>query len=254
MVNGIGLKRPSTRQLSHSRIHARVAKGEADQSERCALSLSEVQGQGLAVRSALYSASSPKHVYSSIDDMDSRRLTVFPRTGTDWDNTSFIRRKDGAPPHRAPKAKTHSDQGPADPKLPKVSKIKLPARVKHKIFTPIDGDPGQYYRCIHIVDPEGERPYCLAQDTTSDATEHAYRVVMIRRGPDRSVVGLDKPNPNLLNIVSVFRFEGSLFTVFDRPGLALSEIAVSHSPQLGLAEVKTISAEVGPSRMRLFSS
>jgi hypothetical protein len=110
---------------------------------------------------------------------------------------------------------------------------------------PINGDPEQHYRCIHSVDPEGDRPYCLAQEIASDATEHAYRVVMIRRSPDRPVVGLDKPNPNLLNIVSVFRFQGSLFTVFDRPGLPLSEIAVSHSPQLGLAEVRTISTEVG---------
>ena len=68
------------------------------------------------------------------------------------------------------------------------------------------------------------------------------------------VVGLDRPNPNLLNIVSVFRFRDSLFTVFDRPGLPLSEIAVSHSPQLGLAEVKTISTEVGLSDVQLFSS
>jgi hypothetical protein len=45
--------------------------------------------------------------------------------------------------------------------------------------------------------------------------------------------------------LSVFRFQGSLFTVFDRPGFPLSEIAVSHSPQLGLAEVRTISTEVG---------
>jgi hypothetical protein len=54
--------------------------------------------------------------------------------------------------------------------------------------------------------------------------------------------------------VSVLRFQDSLFTVFDRPGLPLSEIAVSHSPQLGLAEVKTISTEVGVSDVQLFSS
>ncbi|KAF5844329.1 hypothetical protein GGP41_004539 [Bipolaris sorokiniana] len=59
---------------------------------------------------------------------------------------------------------------------------------------------------------------------------------MIRRSPDKSVYGLEDPNPNLLNVVSVFSFQGSLFTVFDRPGLALSEIAVSHSPPLGLAQ------------------
>lgn len=69
--------------------------------------------------------------------------------------------------------------------------------------------------------------------------------MMIRRSPDKSVYGLEDPNPNLLNVVSVFSFQGSLFTVFDRPGLALSEIAVSHSPPLGLAQVRTISVEVG---------
>jgi hypothetical protein len=95
------------------------------------------------------------------------------------------------------------------------------------------------------VDPEGERPYCLAQEIAADATGHAYRVVMIRRSPDRSVVGPDNPNPNLLNIVSVFWFQASIFTVLDRPGLPLSEVAVSHSPQLGLAEVRTISTQVG---------
>jgi hypothetical protein len=115
----------------------------------------------------------------------------------------------------------------------------------HKTFTPIDGDPRQYYRCIHIVDPEGERPYCLAQEIASNTTEHAYRVVMIRRSPDKPVVGLARPSPNLLNILSVFRFQGSIFTMFDKPGLPLSEVAVSHSPQLGLAEVRTITTQVG---------
>ena len=174
--------------------------------------------------------------------MDSRRLTVFPRTGNGLDNASSISRKDDVRSSQAPKRKIHSGNGPTDPKLPKLTP---PLRVKRKTFMPINGDPEQHYRCIHSVDPEGDRPYCLAQEIASNATEHAYRVVMIRRSPDRPVVGLDKPNPNLLNILSVFRFQGSLFTVFDRPGLPLSEIAVSHSPQLGLAEVRTISTEVG---------
>jgi hypothetical protein len=95
------------------------------------------------------------------------------------------------------------------------------------------------------VDPEGERPYCLAQELASSATAHAYQIVMIRRSPEKPVVGLDNPNPNLLNILSVFRFQGSIFAVFDRPGLLLSEVAVSNSPQLGLAEVRTISTQVG---------
>ncbi|CAN9279157.1 unnamed protein product [Alternaria alternata] len=172
--------------------------------------------------------------------MDSRRLTVFPRTGNGLDNARSIGRNGDARLPQAPKRKIQSGNEPADPKLPKLAPT---LRVKRKTFTPIDRDPEQHYRCIHSVDPEGERPYCLAQEIASDAAEHAYRVVMIRRSPDKPVVGLEKPNPNLLNIVSVFRFRDSLFTVFDRPGLPLSEIAVSHSPQLGLAEVKTISTE-----------
>ncbi|CAN9238598.1 unnamed protein product [Alternaria alternata] len=172
--------------------------------------------------------------------MDSRRLTVFPRTGNGSDNARFAGRNGDTHPPQAPKRKVQSGKEPADPKLPKLAPT---LRVKRKTFTPIDRDPEQHYRCIHSVDPEGERPYCLAQEIASDAAEHAYRVVMIRRSPDKPVVGLDKPDPNLLNIVSVFRFRDSLFTVFERPGLPLSEIAVSHSPQLGLAEVKTISTE-----------
>jgi hypothetical protein len=68
--------------------------------------------------------------------------------------------------------------------------------------------------------------------------------VMIRRSADRTVVGLSKPVPNLLNVQSVFRFESSLFTALDRPGLPLSEIALSQSPQFGVAQIKTISKEV----------
>ena len=183
--------------------------------------------------------------------MDSRRLTVFPRTGNGLDNARFAGRNGDARLPQAPKRKVQSSNESADPKLPKLAPT---LQVKRKTFTPIDRDPEQHYRCIHNVDPEGERPYCLAQEIASDAAEHAYQVVMIRRSSDKPVVGLDKPDPNLLNIVSVFRFRDSLFTVFDRPGLPLSEIAVSHSPQLGLAEVKTISTEVGVSDVQLFSS
>jgi hypothetical protein len=186
--------------------------------------------------------------------MNPRRLTVFPRTRNGLDNASPIRQEDSAPAPQALKRKTYGSIELADPKPLKIPKLTPPLRIKHKTFTPIDGDPGRHYRCIHSVDPEGERPYCLAQETASDATEHAYQVVMIRRSPDKPVVGLNKPNPNLLNIVSVFRFEGSLFTVFDRPGLPLSEIVVSHCPQLGLAELRTISTEVGLSNMHSFSS
>jgi hypothetical protein len=174
--------------------------------------------------------------------MNPRRLTIFPRTGQALGNISTIREEASTPAIEAPKPKFYSGNRRLD-----VESLRLPAtsRAMHKTFTPIDRDPGRHYRCIHIVDPEGERPYCLAQEIAADATGHAYRVVMIRRSLDKSVVGPEKPNPNLLNIVSVFRFQASIFIVFDRPGLPLSEVAVSHSPQLGLAEVRTISTQVG---------
>ncbi|EMD66407.1 hypothetical protein COCSADRAFT_24519 [Bipolaris sorokiniana ND90Pr] len=168
--------------------------------------------------------------------MDSRRLTIFPRATNGVENANPINRKGGSTEPRAPKRRLYSEDGLIERKLPKPT---LTLRAKRKIFIPLNEDPGRHYQCIHIVDPEGERPYCLAQDIASGATENAYRVVMIRRSPDKSVYGLEDPNPNLLNVVSVFSFQGSLFTVFDRPGLPLSEIAVSHSPPLGLAQVRT---------------
>jgi hypothetical protein len=167
--------------------------------------------------------------------MVARRLTIFPRTGH---NVSINRHETNPPAIEAPKPELYSGNRLLDVEL---SMLPSNSRAVHKTFTPIDGDPRRRYRNIHIVDPEGERPYCLAQETASDATEHAYRILMIRRSPDKPVVGLVRPHPNLLNIVSVFRFQGSIFTVFDRPGLPLSEVAVSNSPQLGLAEVRTLS-------------
>ncbi|KAF2843847.1 hypothetical protein T440DRAFT_484604 [Plenodomus tracheiphilus IPT5] len=165
--------------------------------------------------------------------MGSRRLTIFPSTGHVLGNIRAIRDEASTPTIEAARPKLYKGNGPLDVNL---SMHPATSHSGHKTFTPINGDPGQQYRCMHIVDPEGERPYCLAQEIASHATEHAYRVVMIRRGPDKPVVGLARPNPNLLNIVSVFQFQSSIFTVFDRPGFPLSEIAVSHSPQLGLAE------------------
>lgn len=173
--------------------------------------------------------------------MDFRRLTVFPRTGYGLDHATSANDEDSAPVPKDTEQKFNSKYGPLDLSLPKISAT---LHATHKIFTPVDRDPEHSYQCIHSVDPEGRRPYCLAQQIASDPDTHAYRVVMIRRSSEKSVVGLEKPDSNLLNILSVFRFRGSLFTVFERPGLPLSEIAVSHSPQIGLAEVRTISAEV----------
>lgn len=173
--------------------------------------------------------------------MDFRRLTVFPRTGYGLDHSNNANDKDSAPLPNDVERKFHDDTGSLDLGLPKISATLHATR---KIFTPVDRNPELCYHYIHSVDPEGRRPFCLAQQSVSDPERHAYRVVMIRRSSEKLVVGLEKPNPNILNILSVFRFQGSLFTVFERPGLPLSEIAVSHSPQIGLAEVKTISAEV----------
>ena len=101
--------------------------------------------------------------------MDSRRLTIFLRTGLG--SIRPIRGEASTPVIEAPKPKIYSGNGPLDLELPR-----LPAtsRAVHKTFTPIDGDPREHYRCIHIVDPEGERPYCLAQEIDLDAAEHAY--------------------------------------------------------------------------------
>lgn len=173
--------------------------------------------------------------------MDNRRLTIFPRTGQDLGSTRPIRNETSTSAIEALKPEVYGGNRPLDVEP---SRFPVASRAVHKTFTPTNEDPRRHYRCIHIVDPEGENPYCLAQEITSDATNHAYRVAMIRRSPDKPVVGPARPHPNLLNIVSVFRFQTSIFTVFDRPGLPLSEVAVSHSPQLGLAEVKTISTQV----------
>jgi hypothetical protein len=184
-------------------------------------------------------------------DMDPRRLTIFPRAENGLANASPTNNEGGSFVAKTAKRKFDGRDGPVDLELPKFAPT---LRVKRKTFTPIDRDPERHYRCIHSVNPEGKRPYCLAQEIALDATEHAYRVVMIRRTRDKSVVGLDIPDPNLLNVLSVFRFQDSLFNVFDRPGFPLSEIAVSHCPQLGLAQVRTISTEVGRSKMQSFLS
>ncbi|KAJ6280806.1 hypothetical protein J3E71DRAFT_362224 [Bipolaris maydis] len=126
--------------------------------------------------------------------MDSRRLMIFLRTVDGVDNASPNKRKNESTEPSAIKRKLYSEEGTIG--------------IKRKIFTLLDKDPGKFYWCIHIVDPEGERLL------------------------GKFVYSLEDPNPNLLNVVFVFRL-----------GLPLSKIAVSYSPRLGLAEVKTISAE-----------
>lgn len=182
--------------------------------------------------------------------MESRRLTLFPKTGISVDRANVDHSRDSVAQSKAPKRKFRGVDGPVDLELPRVLEPKtrntrgeeLSANNMNRLFSPIPQDPDQIFQCIYLVDPDGIRPYCLAQELRPD--EHPHRTVMIRRSADRTVVGLSKPIPNLLNVQSVFRFESSLFTALDQPGLPLSEIAVSQSPQFGVAQIKTISKEV----------
>jgi hypothetical protein len=185
--------------------------------------------------------------------MESRRRTIFPRTGEALYNvTNPIRDEDSIGPIRNTKRKFNGD-GIVDLELPRalapagnlqLPRASAPASNPQRVFTPVDDDPERFYQCIYLVDPEGTRPYCLAQEKTLTTNECHYRIVMIRRSAVRDVVWTSSPHPSLLNIISVFRFSNSVFTVLDRPGLPLSEIAVCHSPQLGLAQIQTISKEV----------
>ena len=186
--------------------------------------------------------------------MEPWRLTLFPKTGISFDKANVEHGRDNVAQSKAPKRKFSGVDGPVDLKLPRVVEPKKTHNTResagedfstnnmNRVFTPISQDPDQIFQCIYLVDPEGIRPYCLAQELYPD--EHPHRTVMIRRSADRTVVGLSKPVPNLLNIHDVFKFDSSLFTAFDRPGFPLSEIAVSRSPQLGVKQIKTISKEV----------
>jgi hypothetical protein len=173
------------------------------------------------------------------EKMGSRRLTIFPSTG---DAGHEVATTTGSERRVAPisvsKRKFSSRDGIVDLELPRAL---TPARNMHRVFTPVDEDPERFYQCIYIVDPEGTRPYCLAQEKT--LTTNGC-IVMIRRSAVNDVVGTSKPNPNLLNVLGVFRYNESIFTVLDPPGLPLSDIAICHSPQLGLAQIQTISKEV----------
>jgi hypothetical protein len=103
--------------------------------------------------------------------MDSRRLTIFPRTAHASGNIRQFREEDSTPAIEAPKPKFYRGN-----KLLDINPLRLPAadQTVYKTFTPIDGDPRQHYWCIHMVDPDRERLYCLAQEIALDATEHAY--------------------------------------------------------------------------------
>lgn len=186
--------------------------------------------------------------------MDSRRLTLFPKTDT-------ITSSESAPPAAGPRAagfppsgstakrKFQGTDSPIDLKLPKLARS-----TGNKVYTPIEEDIERFYKAIYIVDPDGPKPYCLVHVNTRHESENAHRVVMIRRYSDRAVVGTSRPNLNLINILEAFRTDGSIFVVFDRPGVPLSDIAISHSLPLEVRELRTISREVAPcSGMRIHS-
>jgi hypothetical protein len=184
--------------------------------------------------------------------MEDRRRTIFPRTGNALDKATNVIRNEGSfGPIRNTKRKFNGDRI-VDLELPRAlaptGNQQLPAstptRNPQRVFTPVDNDPEEFYQCMYIVDPKAERPYCLAQEKTLTNNECPYRIVIIRRSAVRDVIWTSGPHPNLLNIITVFRFDNSLFTVLDRPGLPLSELAVCYSPQLGLAQIQTISKEV----------
>jgi hypothetical protein len=163
---------------------------------------------------------------------------MFPTTRHARDELArTVRNEDSFTPLRGPIRKFSGD-AIVDLELPRALSL------ASKVFLPVDEDPERFYQCIYAVDPHGARPYCLAQEKTLTANVCPYRIVMIRRSTARDVVGTNKPNPHLLNIIGVYRFNGSLFTIFDRPGFPLSEVALCHSPQLGLAQIQTICKEV----------
>ena len=101
-------------------------------------------------------------------DSNVRRLTIFPRTGNGVENPNSINGKGRFATPSAPKRKFSSENVPVDLKLPKPAPT---LRAKRQIFTPLDEDPGKRYRCIHSVDPEGEKPYCLAQEIVLDVEQ-----------------------------------------------------------------------------------
>lgn len=169
-----------------------------------------------------------------ISNMEQRRLTIFPRAADLQELTPFADEADRTSTSGS-KRTFSGHEGPIHLRLPKAVQ---------KVFKPSDQDPQEFYECIYIVDPEGENPYALAQEVLSPRNESALRVVMIRRSTIRAIVGTSKPNANLLNIVRAFHYNGSIFTVLDRPGLPLSALLVPKHPCFGVEELRTVSREV----------
>jgi hypothetical protein len=195
-----------------------------------------------------------------------RRLTLFPKTGSSQDERyNTVHNEENPTPIRGPLGKlsaTARDElansvydkenlTPVGGSTRKFSgdaivDLELPKSVAtaSKVLVPIDRDPEIFYQCIYVVEPNGARPYCLAQEKTLVDNECPYRIVMIRRSARKKVLGTKRPNTHLLNILGVYQFNDSLYTIIDRPDVPLSEVALCHSPQLGLAQIQTISKEV----------
>ena len=177
--------------------------------------------------------------------MDSRPLTLFPTTSYSDKLEHANSIPNQFPSTRAtekrPPKRTFGGETKVDLQLPKhTSTIK-----NNPLARPINPkrqNPETLYHCIQIIKPLDQPTICLAQER-SGAGEHVeqYRVVLIRRSEIKAVFGLSPANPNVLNILAVFEYENSLFTVFDRPGVPLSQIALL--PSLGVTEIKTISKE-----------
>lgn len=92
-------------------------------------------------------------------------------------------------------------------------------------------DPNRYYAGIY----KQERTW-IAQEVASP-----YRVVGIKRSHNREVFRTN--HKNLLNVLNSFYYNGSLFTVFDRPEITLAQV-FSCPMKPGEPEIATITKEV----------
>ena len=83
---------------------------------------------------------------------------------------------------------------------------------------PKEGDPDEIYQCLQIVIPIDSPQYCIAQ------AKSEYSIVAIKRVPVMEVYSIRQPSPCILNILDAYRYQDSLFLVFERPGISLSKI------------------------------
>jgi hypothetical protein len=114
-------------------------------------------------------------------------------------------------------------------------------RPEAKPIVPRDVDGELCYHSILVTHSERDQPYMLAQDIQKGEGrfEPAPGIVVIRKC-ERQVFAVH--HPNLLNILEVFKFGDTKFTVSDRPGVPLSDMAMC--AMLSIENIKTISVEV----------